>query len=531
MRNFILFVTLILVTCITAQDTRQKDPNVELPEFVITGIEKVTLPVLPKPKAEIVTLISEDFIRPSYSPEELNISTLSDPEKKEVNILQKENGFYGNVNAGLGVYTLPVGQVSLGTPFQNGLIKGDLLVKNIRNYVDNADYSTFGAKVFTSIFSDNNSDFLPGSNFKLGANYNYLNYKFYGSMTPDHNRSLHFSNIYFGYSNFPTENFKLDFKIDERIFFVKDLNLMENNFNVDGFIQTGFKEFLIGGNLTYGNYYTKADLAGSAKYNFINVHPYAEFNLSDHFTVRGGIVYAHLGSSNLFSPTAAMSLLFSDKVSFFAELNPDAIVLDPRSLAEKNRFYAISTITPVMQKEKFNLKGAIKYEYETYFEIDAGMQYVDYDKYFYFSDTSGSGYFTLDNVNGKKLSGFVNFLFHTGPNGVFYGGVILENLKAGNGNFIPYSPSLKLNATYGYAFSNGLYVEPKLDFYSHSYNDIENSQRISEFVDASVKFEYKLSGNFNIFSIVSNILNHKNYFWQGYREKKLDLLFGINYKW
>jgi len=184
-----------------------------------------------------------------------------------------------------------------------------------------------------------------------------------------------------------------------------------------------------------------------------------------------------------------------------------------------------------MQKEKFNLKGAMKYEYETYFEIDAGMQYVDYDKYYFFADTANDGFFTLDNVNAKSLSGFVNVLFHTGPNGVFYGGVILENLKAGNGNFVPYAPTLKLNATYGYSFSNGLYIEPKFDFYSHSYTDLQNSKKIFEFIDAAVKLEYKLSDNFNIFSVVSNILNHKNYFWQGYREKKLDLIFGINYKW
>lgn len=529
-KNILLFI-LILVPVVFAQETRQKDPNIELPEFVITGIEKVTLPVLPKPKAEIITIITDDFIKPSYSPEELSISTLSAPEKKDVDIFKKENSFTGNFNAGLGVYTLPVAQVSIGAPFENGLFKGDLSFKNVRDYVSNSDYSTFGTKLFSSIFSDNNSDFLPGSTFNFGANYNYINYKFYGSITPEYNRSLHFSNIYFGYESFPSENFKLNFKIDDRMFYVKDINLFENNFNVDGFLQTGFKEFLVGGDVNYGNYYSKADLAGTSKYNFIKVNPYAEFNLSDNLTVRGGIVYAHLGSKNLFSPTAAISMLFSKQVSFYGEIKPDAIVLDPRSLAEKNRFYEISTITPIMQKEKFRLKAALKYEYETYFEIDLGMQYADFEDYYFFSDTASTGFYSLDNINAKSLSGFVNFLFHTGPNGVFYGGLILENLKDGDGNYIPYSPSLKLNATYGYTFPGGFYIEPKLDFYSYCYTNIKNTDKISEYIDASFKFEYKLNYNFNIFSVINNLLDHKNYLWEGYLEKKLDLVFGINYKW
>ncbi len=531
MKRNIIFFTLFLISIVSGQETRQKDPNIELPEFVITGIEKVSLPILPKPKAEILTIISEDFIRPSFSPEELSISSLSEPVKKEINILDKAKSYDGKLMLGLGAYTVPTGKLEYGTTLNNGLIKGELWGKNVRAYVDDADVKTFGASVITSLFSDNNSDFLPGSSFKFGADYQYLGYKFFGSQIPGYQRDLHFGNFYFGYGNFPTENFKLNFKVDDRIFYVKDLDLLENNFNVNGFIETGLKEFTLAGNVQFSNYFTKTDSAGSSNFGFLKVNPYAVLNLSDHLTLRGGIIYAHMGSSNLFSPTASISLLFSKHVSFYGELRPDAVVLDPNALATKNRFYAISSIDPIMQKEKFNMKAAFKYEYETYFEIDAGMQYIDYENYFYFADTARSGFFMLDKVNAKSLSGFGNFLFHTGPNGVFYGGLILENLKAGDGNFIPYAPSLKINASYGYTFSNGLYVEPKINFFSHCYTDFENKERIFEFVDLAVKLEYKLTDNFNIFSDVTNILNHKNYFWRGYKEKSFDIVFGLNYRW
>jgi len=134
-KNILLFI-LVLIPIVFAQETHQKDPNIELPEFVITGIERVALPVLPKPKADIVTIISDDFIKPSYSPEELNISTLSDPEKKDADIFQKVNSFYGNVNAGLGIYTLPTGQISLGSPFQNGLINVINMEKQYINIIE-----------------------------------------------------------------------------------------------------------------------------------------------------------------------------------------------------------------------------------------------------------------------------------------------------------------------------------------------------------------------------------------------------------
>ena len=87
MRLKIFIVSALLIFSVQAQDENPKNPNVELPDFVITGHSSLNLKKVDKLKPDFVSSINEDFIKPSYSPEELEIGSFSNPLKSDLSFL------------------------------------------------------------------------------------------------------------------------------------------------------------------------------------------------------------------------------------------------------------------------------------------------------------------------------------------------------------------------------------------------------------------------------------------------------------
>jgi len=75
----ILIILLIVPFFLSAQD-RKDNQSIELPDFVITGVQNVKIPKKKKKKAELVNILSESFFKPSVSSEALSIAAFSQPE-------------------------------------------------------------------------------------------------------------------------------------------------------------------------------------------------------------------------------------------------------------------------------------------------------------------------------------------------------------------------------------------------------------------------------------------------------------------
>ena len=85
--------------------------------------------------------------------------------------------------------------------------------------------------------------------------------------------------------------------------------------------------------------------------------------------------------------------------------------------------------------------------------------------------------------------------------------------------------------SYGYEFKSGFGTKVKADYNSNSFADIQNNNEVNSFIDLGLEFSYKFSGNFKASLSFSNLLDHKNYKWFGYREKPLDAAAGVEFKW
>lgn len=87
-----------------------------------------------------------------------------------------------------------------------------------------------------------------------------------------------------------------------------------------------------------------------------------------------------------------------------------------------------------------------------------------------------------------------------------------------------------LNAAYSYKFQNGLTSIARLDYQSKRYADIKNEISIGDYFDLGLSFIYSFQPNLDLTLDINNILNQKNYFWNGYKEVPLNIIIGVNYR-
>jgi len=114
MKNFLIFIFMFALTSkVFGQDDKGKNPNVELPDFVITGNDVVTLQKGKKIDPDVIPILNEQFLKPGYSPEDLALSELSDPIRNQFSLTDSLNYFTGKLEAGAGIYTLPQMNFSL----------------------------------------------------------------------------------------------------------------------------------------------------------------------------------------------------------------------------------------------------------------------------------------------------------------------------------------------------------------------------------------------------------------------------------
>lgn len=530
-----LILLLFSVSLYAQQDqsgSSQNNQNVELPEFVITGVERITLPAVSKPKADLVPTLSESFFRPEISTDELQVAELSNPIQKEIRFFDYDPGINGNLILGVGIHTLPEGSFYYGKSFKHALLSGK--VWGINEFPDTSFSSrnNSGVGLNSTFFVSNNSSFLPGTKFSLSGLYNRDTYKYFASNTPDLKRDVNNGSFSLDMQNLLNNNIKFGIIVSDNITYIKDTDLTENIFGIGGFLETYYKNFFFTTRVDYNNQLLKDDLIND-KTGFVKGSIIAGIKTPELVKVKLGFNFGSSKNTKMFLPYGYLAFKFSKFFSAYAEYNPHTDLITVSDIITMNRYYDGKPFSYV-QRNEGSSTFAIKYEYYTYFEINGGLTYDHFKNSIYFADNDTNGVFETNLIKAKNYGAFINFLFHLGPYGSFYSGLVYSNLKTLDGAYIPYTSPLRLNLNYSYKFENGLGIHSGLDLYSGRYADLQNNIKIPEYVDLSLKLEYEMFKNFNIFSALTNILNHKNNEWLGfnskfYKGKPFDMIFGIDY--
>ncbi len=533
MKKFlILLVFVFSQVLILGQGNEKQNPNVELPDFVITGKDVISLQKANKLEPGFISTISEEFIRPVYSPEDLPVKDFSNPITQQTSLTDSQKVYNSRLKVVSGLYTSPAGRFSFTQPFSsNVLLDAEISGENHRAYVDNSGWSNLNGGLNLAFFMPNNTS-LHGTQFKLHGDYGLTWYRFFASDNPAQPRNFYQGNFSASVNNLVSRQFNFELNAADKYSSLSTENFKEHLLLLKGFLSANFSYLKLAGNINY----TKQFITNNITFNFFSVRPYAEFNLQTFFKLAAGLSYSNSGSRNFLEPYASAAFKLNDFVSVFAEYNPSAEFFSAGEFLRQNRYFNpqnfINANAFVRKKSAFD--AVLKYEYYKYFEIDAGVKYFRADDFPYFTNSLQKGRFDISLTSAKNYSAFVNLLFHQGPHGVFYGTAEYNDTKDFAGNVLPYSPKLKATMSYGYRFDFGLYVEPKMYFSSVTFSDINNTDtlKIAPYFNLGIKFTYSLIKNFSLTAELSNFKNRINYFkWFRYDQEQIDFVAGFTYKW
>ena len=532
MKYLTIFLVFIFSSAAFAQ-TDNKGQSIELPDFVITGVQSLDVPIVKKKKAELVPTISEEFLTPTYSPEEFSLSAPSSYIGKKIDLFESVSSFEGGLKIGAGQHTLPIGEFHFAQNFDNYLFSARAYTKTIKDYIDNAGYQISGGSISNDFYIDTDSEFLPGTKISLAGEYYRDSYKFFGStVTPTLERktqngsaNLVISNVYGNLFNFG-----LDF--GGRYFTLSDNDFNESVFTGKVFGELKFLHFGVRVDGKYKIQALKNNPSSVNDYNYYNGKITLKIAPSNALNVSLGAFYSKTSDDSFVMPVASFNFRLDKNLIMFGSFAPYSELLTITDFATKNRFFDLSNVDNVLLKDKTNLQLAVKYEFEKYFELNAGVKYSMFDNFLYFEDTALTGKFDVKTENDvKSISAFMNAIFHVGPMGEFYGKAIVQQVTDSNGDFMPYQPVIISSLAYAYNFEFGLGFKLRYDAALNIHADRTTFTKINDYHNLTCEVNFKLSDNFEVMAGLENIMNKENYILQNYKDKPFDIIGGIYYHW
>ena len=526
----ILIILLIVPFFLSAQD-RKDNQSIELPDFVITGVQNVKIPKQKKRKAELVNILSQSFFKPSISSEALSIATFSQPEILNALKEKKIRYYNGRIEAGAGLYTLPIANISYYYPIENGILFADVKGINVTDYVDNAGYNKMYFGGGGKFFVGRNSSFLPKAAINLSANFAKDSYKFYGSSNPIAERKPESFAASVSVNNLTEDSFGYKIKTD-----FNKLSFKENDFSesvFDGGLLLNFGGEILSASVE-GDFKTqtmKNNFSGNDAYSSFDGNFKLKYQLSKSVDLSGGIMYAAQDTQFIFMPTASIGMKLNKYFYLFGEFAPYANFMTQKDFLAINRFFQSSIVDNNFIIYKNFIHGGAKYQYDKYFEISGGVKYSRVSNYLYFEDSANNGLFLPQMVDDvKEFTAYANFLYHRGPLGYFYGTVKFQNVKFDGGGTVPYRPAIDATLAYGDDVNSKISYKINFDFRTETYSDAANQNKIPAYVNLGLFAKYNLTRSFALTANLQNLLFRENYYFNNYREKSFDVLLGIDYR-
>jgi hypothetical protein len=534
MKKYFILTAVISICLNISAFAQASNPNVELPDFIIMGTDRVNVQKAEKIKPDIVTTVTQGFLKPSYSPEELDIKDISNPVKDELSLFDTLNYLGGDLKAGTGAYYMPVGKISYAVPFEHGLFDASAYGSSQREHVKYSDKLSFGGEAALSFFVDNQSEFLPGAQFKLNGGYDYSSYKFYGAASElfkADKRTLNSGTVNFSINDLYSDIFIFGADVKNDFSSLNKEKFSENLINLNGFTKLELANFNLVANVSYKNQYVSDSLADN-QHGFFGIRPTVGLVFSKVLKAFFGFNYQTVSGNSFFSPYASLAFKFDKNFTLYGQFAPYADFITAGEFLKQNPFLNVQQRRNIFVENQFYIKASLKYEYDKYFQINGGVEIATSDNMPYFSGNQETGRFDVLDTGAKRLKVFMDFLFHPGPFGVFYGTVELNRTTADSvSNYLPYNPLLKSELSYGYNFDFGVSARANLSFNSSSYADLANKVEIDPYYNLGIDLAYKIANNFSLTFSLTNLLGRDNYRWFGYKETPLDFIAGINYKW
>jgi len=529
MKKLIIIICMLNIVLLAQEQT--KTQSIELPDFVITGVQNISLPKIQKKQPEFIPLLSKDFFNPTFPGVEeipLEMPKLKGEHVGLNNLLQENNALI-KVNAGL--HTWPSGEFYYNNWNDNFLYNAHLFGLRELNYIDEAGVNFVGGNLGAKYFVDRESGFLPGLEISLDGGYKIESFNFYGSQSPSLNREAEFGNgtLSFNYENNSSVNFGLS--INDNYYNQSDDSTNENVISSNAYIQYKLNKVTFELNGTIKNQSLSTSIPNLGSDNYYNTIATIGVNVFRNLNIKGGINFTKSGTNSFVTPFAFVSLRMSNSLTLWGEFSPYAELITLKDFVSQNRYYKMNSFANSFIENNINLKVAMRFNHKENIEITGGGGYKNSDNAIYFLDNVTQGFFDVYKDEIQNTFVFANILMREESLGDFYAELKVQDVKGSSDKKVPYTPTIVGNLSYMYNWFNNFGTKLDLNFDDGAYFDLENSEKLQGKINLSLSIYYEIFNNFNLTLQFENLTNTEYYYYNNYEAKPFDALFGFEYRW
>lgn len=523
-----LFLTIFLfsVALIFPQD---KNPNVELPDFVILGKDVVSMRKVEKLSPDFISTVSSEFLKPTYKPDQLEVTDISNPVGGDLSLLDSTNFKNGFIELKAGRYQLPAGGISYAFPFTRGILHGSVKGLNQLDYVDNSGKQLLEGSLDFAYTIPTDLNAFAGTKFSLSGDHSKNYFKFFGSNDPGRKRTLNIGNAAIGIQNLYMKEINFDVNAGSYFTYLDNEKFNEALYYGNAFARFKFDDFGLGIKASYQNQKLTTDSLSDFSSDYFFIRPTASLEIFNKIMLEAGFTFSGSDDEKFNALYASVGAELTKNFILLAEYSPQSENRTAGKFLNNNFYFDQQDLTRIFLKKKNKLRATLKYELSTYYQIDAGLEYFSSNNFPYYTSANHDGFFEINSTDAKSLDFFLNLIYHLGPYGYLYAHFDYLNVENSDSKKIPYIPDFKADITYGYYFQPGWKGEAKLNYISEKYLSLENQQKLPSYWNLGLKITYDFESDIGVFFEINNVLNTSRYIWEGYQEKPIDAVLGINF--
>lgn len=510
---------------------QEQNPNVELPDFVIFGKEDISVRKVDKIKPDYIPIVSNEFLKPNYKPDYLDFASVSNPVEAEKSLLDSADYRKGYIELKAGLYQLPEGKINYTFPFKNGILHGYAEGLNQIAYVDNSQLQRLEGALDFAYTLPTDINVMPGTKFEINADHSKNLFRFFGSVEPERKRNLNIGNASATIQNLYMKEFIFDLNGGGDFTYLDDETFNETLLYANAFGRLNLNNINIDVKAAYQHQNLTSDSLSDSKTNAYYFRPTASLEIFNKIMLEAGFTFSAGGGQKLNGIYGAISTQVAKNLLVYGEYSPIGENITAGKFLRDNFYYDQQNVNRIFLKKKNKFKALIKYEFDKYYQVDGGVEYFNTNNLPYYNNPDTSGFFDVLTSDAKSWNIFLNMLYYLGPYGYFYGTINYFSVENSDSKKIPYNPNFIATLIYGYNFLQDWKGEAKIDYLSERYADIENDEgrKLPGIFNLGLKVSYSLQKNFGLFFELDNILNVKRDTWEGYQERPIEVLFGLNY--
>lgn len=520
----------------SSREDDRKLPQIDLPEFMITGNETMALPEGGKSSYDDQPLFEP---RPDMSSPGRDVRSpqLGYGAKEKVGFISPIEGFSGKVTAGYASYTTPFFDGWFGKDFGSAdfLLKAGY--KSSTGFSRNTDFRTGYGLVSGGTYLPQSAGLFAGArvhgSFKVSGDTYYP----YGSITPNQQRSV----------NRFSSSVSLNSDIQDLFSYSSTLHIRSTSL-VD---LARSREIQVGMDFSAARDIEGIDAKGDlglwtsfydspSKLNnplFVQGGLSGRYHVLTDLDLTGGLgMYIMRGSdantkAKLY-PRIGVSWYVDKSLTVFARFEPYVQRADMSQLIETNP-YLVNDIG-IRHPEYFvHFSTGVETELARNVKANAVLQYKRVRNFAAFLDRQGSGLWNVDYSGITRILEFTMDVHADVTEQDYVGGslTLRESNNSATGNAVPYLPSEVISGMYTHRFPFNLTVGTTLKLNSSQYADAGGVKMLRAFILADVLAEYNVMSQLTVSFGLTNLFNQPHRWWDGYAGMPRTAAVSASYMW